>query len=86
MKWFWRPIRTAPKADPQVHPARLIGWLVPPHGKGGQPRAASIYWTPPEGDYRGFWFHTDGVSTEWQPTHWQPCDPPVNTQQKEPNE
>lgn len=71
----WQPIETAPRI-PFNATLRLIGWLVPPTGEGGQPRVASIYWTPPEDDYRGFWFHTDGVTTEWQPTHWLPVVPP----------
>ena len=68
----WQPIETAPKDD-----TPLIGWLTPPRGETGQPRAASIYWEL-NGRQRGYWFHTDGVTTNWQPTHWMPLDPPAD--------
>ena len=71
----WQPISTAPKGD-----ASLIGYIVPKPGEFGKPRATEIYWTP--GDVmRGYWYHTDGVGTEWQPTHWKPLTAPAQPEE-----
>ena len=69
----WQPIETAPKDGYSLN--NPIGWLVPPPGQKGIPRVASIYWEA-NGKDRGYWFHTDGVTTDWQPSHWMPMVPP----------
>ena len=65
----WLPIHTAPKNGPP-----LLGWLVPKLGEFGHPRAASIYWQPVADG--GYWHHSDGVTTNWQPSHWAEMNAP----------